>query len=295
MTAAPTIHRDRATSARDSDVRKPTFLFIGGDRCGSKSLHKFFQQHPDCYVPPIADPYFFDKNYDRGHDWYWSLFAAAPADALAVGEFSHDYIQSEAAAERIAKDLPDVKILATIRHPVERTLSSYTCGVSSMLIRGTLEEALDAVPMLTEYSIYADKLERYIELFGRDRVKVMLFDDLEADPRKFATDAFEFVGLPPTDTVDYGVRMNVRWKSRWPLSGPISKLGAITLRKLGWVELLGRVKGNPRIRAIFRKPLAVGDRPEIAPETRRRLNAIFAPQIDRLESMLDRDLSAWRN
>ena len=63
-----------------------------------------FRQHPDCYVPPIADPYFFDKNYGRGLDWYFKLFADAPPTALAIGEFSHDYIHSPEAAERIARD-----------------------------------------------------------------------------------------------------------------------------------------------------------------------------------------------
>ena len=58
---------------------RPTFLFIGADRCGSKSLHNIFRQHPECYVPPIADPYFFDKNYDRGMDWYLDLFSACAA------------------------------------------------------------------------------------------------------------------------------------------------------------------------------------------------------------------------
>ena len=67
---------------------RPTFLFIGADRCGSKSLHNMFRQHPDCYVPPIADPYFFDKNYDRGLDWYFKLFADSPASALGSGNCS---------------------------------------------------------------------------------------------------------------------------------------------------------------------------------------------------------------
>lgn len=83
MSAAPPIEHGRAASARGSSVRTPAFLFIGVDRCGSKTLHKFFQL-PACYIPSIADPYFFDKNYDRGHDWNYSLFAAAPDSTLAL-------------------------------------------------------------------------------------------------------------------------------------------------------------------------------------------------------------------
>src|SRR5262245_50096316 len=110
-----------STSTSNTSTRvRPNFLFIGADRCGSKSLHNIFRQHPECYVPPIADPLFFDKNYERGMDWYLDLFADAPAAARAIGEFSHDYIHSLEAAQRIAADLPNVKLLATLRHPIER-------------------------------------------------------------------------------------------------------------------------------------------------------------------------------
>jgi hypothetical protein len=260
-----------SSSIAIGDAPRPTFLFIGADRCGSKSLHRFFRQHPDCNVPSIADPYFFDKNYERGLDWYWSLFAAAPQGARAIGEFSHDYIHSELAARRISAILPGVKLLATLRHPVERTFSSYASAANAMVIRGSFEQALEEVPMLIGNSLYADRLQAYLNLFDRERIKILLFDDLQANPRAFAADAFAHVGLRPDDSIDYAQRMNALWKSRWPLSGPISKGGAIALRRLVWVGVLGRLKGSPSVRAFFCKPYAADERPKIAPATRRRL------------------------
>ena len=153
----------------------PNFLFIGADRCGSKSLHNMFRQHPDCYVPSIADPYFFDKNYDRGLDWYFKLFEAAPPTAKAIGELSHDYIHSQEAAERIARDLPSVKLLATLRHPIDRTFSSYASAYSAGVIRMPFEKAIEKVPMLLGNSMYADKLRTYYKLFEQDQIKVLLF------------------------------------------------------------------------------------------------------------------------
>ena len=283
-----------ATLTTEKQRVRPTFLFIGGDRCGSKSLHNIFRQHPDCYVPPIADPYFFDKNYDRGLDWYFDLFAAASPTAQAIGEFSHDYIHSVEAAQRIAVDLPDVKLLAALRHPIERTFSSYAAAYSAGVISTPFEQALQEVPMLIGNSLYADKLEVYLKLFPRKQIKILLFDDLEDDPRSFAEQAFDFLGLRTDDDIDYGQRMSVLSKSRWPLAGTISKMGANTLRKLGWVSLLGRLKSNPRFRALFYKPYTADDRPQIAATTRRMLSETFAPQIDRIEKMLGRDLSHWR-
>jgi len=272
----------------------PNFLFIGADRCGSKSLHNMFRQHPGCYVPPIADPYYFDKNYDRGWDWYCKLFENAPASAKAIGEFSHDYIHSATAAERIAHDLPDVKLLATLRHPIDRTFSSYSGAYAAGVIRLPFEQALDEVPMLIDYSMYADKLETYFRLFGKKQIKVLLFDDLEADPKNFAWGAFGFLDLPLVEDIDFGRRMSPLSKSRFPGSGAASKQSANLLRKLGLVELLGKLKSNDFVRSLFYKPLAQSDRPQMEPRIRDRLREIFEPQVARVEQMLERDLAAWR-
>lgn len=273
----------------------PNFLFIGADRCGSKSLHNIFLQHPDCYVPPIADPYFFDKNYHRGLDWYLGLFADAPPTARAIGEFSHDYIHSPEAAERIAHDLPDVKLLATLRDPIERTFSSYASAHSAGVIRGPFEQAIEEVPMLIGNSLYADKLERYFELFPGDRIKVLFFEDLAEDPAAFAKQAFDFLGLPFVEEIDYGRKMSALSKSRFPLSGWASKQGANLLRKLGWVNMLGVLKSNRLVRGFFYKPYGQNEKPQISAEMRQKLLEVFTPQIERVERLLGRDLSAWRS
>ena len=272
----------------------PTFLFIGGDRCGSKSLHNMFRQHPDCYVPPIADPYFFDKNYDRGINWYLGLFAAAPPDVKAIGEFSHDYIHSPEAAQRIARHLPGVKLLATLRHPIERTFSSYLATRSAGFIHASFAQALRETPLLIENSLYADRLEIYFELFDRNQIKVLFFDDLEADPRQFGKQAFQFVGLNPLEEIDYWRRMSQSSGPRLPYSGMISKQAANFLRRMGWVNLLGRAKSNALMRSIFYRPYEASEKPRPDPQSRQMLQETFAPQIDRLEKMLHCDLSHWR-
>ncbi len=275
-------------------IIRPTFLFIGADRCGSKSLHHMFRQHPDCFVPAIADPYFFDRNYDRGLDWYLNLFAGAVPTARAIGELSHDYIHSADAARRIAADLPDVRLLATLRHPIDRAFSSYASAFSAGVITTSFEQAIEEVPMLVGNSLYADKLDVYYDLFPRERIKVLFFDDLENNPRAFARQAFDHVGLRFVDEIDYGQKMSPLSKSRFPLSGTLSKMGANTLRKLGWVNMLGRLKSNKTFRSMFYKEYSADERPEVAASTRGLLGEKFAPQIDRLEEMLGRDLSHWR-
>jgi len=274
---------------------RPNFLFIGADRCGSKSLHNMFRQHPDCYVPSIADPYFFDKNYDRGLDWYFKLFENAPASAQAIGEFSHDYIHSPEAAERIARDLPDVKILVTLRHPIDRTFSSYASAFAAGVIRTSFEIALEEVDMLINNSLYADKLDIFLEHFARDRVKILFFEDLAANPKRFAEEAFGFVGLRALPEINYDQKMSVLSKPRIPFAGAASKQAANLLRKLGWVELLGKLKSNPWVRGLFYKPYKSEEKPQMDPPMRQKLRDLFEPQILRIEKMTGRDLLHWRS
>jgi len=110
---------------------KPTFLFIGPDKSGSTWLYEVLRQHAQCFVPPVKDIYFFDRYYERGLDWYFRFFEAAPPGTLAAGELSHDYLFSSAAAERIAQDLPGVKLITSLRDPAERTFSHYLYMIRS--------------------------------------------------------------------------------------------------------------------------------------------------------------------
>lgn len=96
------------------------------------------------------------------------------------------------------------------------------------------------------------------------------------------------------DDIDYGRRVSQLSAPQFPLSGAISKQAANLLRRLGWVNLLGKLKRNARVHSLFYKPYAAGEKPQMSAAARRRLQKLFAPQIDRLEKMLARDLSHWR-
>ncbi len=272
----------------------PTFIFIGADRCGSKWLHQIFMSHPDCFVPTIADPYFFDRQYHRGIDWYWDFFKDTPSSALAVGEFSHDYIHSRDAARRIHNHLPEVRILATLRHPVGRAYSDWSHSHTVGLAPASFDEALEAVPTLIENSLYSKKLLRYFDLFGRENVHVMLYDRLLADPRGLATDAFAFLGLREVDEIDFERVYNPFRVGRGALGGKIARRFADLLRSTGQEKLLGSLRRSPVVRSVFFKDASDGERPSMNPDTRTRLLRYFESEITALEQLLEQDLSAWR-
>src|SRR5262249_315268 len=144
---------------------RPNFLFIGADKSGSTWLFHVLRQHPGCFVPPAKDIYYFDRHYARGPRWYASFFEP-PNAATAVGGLADDFLFSEVAAERIHRDLPGVKLIAFLRHPVERTFSEYLYLVRSGLAGGrTFREVADLHPELLDHSRYARHLPAYLDRF----------------------------------------------------------------------------------------------------------------------------------
>ena len=104
--------------------RLPNFLYVGPDKAGSSWLHEVLLKHPDAYLTPAKDLYFFDRYYDRGLAWYSSQFRDA-RDEKVVGEVCQDYLFHPEAAARIHECLGPVRVMVSLRDPVERAWSSY--------------------------------------------------------------------------------------------------------------------------------------------------------------------------
>lgn len=113
---------------------KPTFLLVGGQRCGTTSLFRALEQHPDVVRPTFNKGInYFDLNYERSEDWYRAHFPLASTirrrgsanSRLETFEASGYYIFHPLAPARIARDLPGVKIVAMLRDPVERAYSAW--------------------------------------------------------------------------------------------------------------------------------------------------------------------------
>ncbi len=113
---------------------EPDFLVVGGQRCGTTSIFRAFEQHPDIVRPTLNKGInYFDLHYGRGPNWYRAHFPRARSvarsrptgEAVAAFEASGYYMFHPLAPERIARDLPNVKIVAMLRDPVERAFSAW--------------------------------------------------------------------------------------------------------------------------------------------------------------------------
>ena len=272
--------------------RLPNFLYLGPDKSGSSWLFEVLRQHPDCFVPACKDVYYFDEHYDKGADWYASFFADAPEKAIAVGELSHAYLFSAEVADRIQQDLPSARLITSLRHPVDRCYSHYLYLVSSGLVTTSFAETIVNRPGLTRSSYYAKPLAEYMKRFGPERLKVLFFDDLQRDPRAYAAQVYDFLGLHFNEAFEYEKKVRPARQPRNFLLARLAKHSALAARKLGLVRVVGAVKHSFVARMLY-KPYKKEEIPVMDPAVRAQLVQRFTPDVLELQEMLRVDLSHW--
>jgi len=270
----------------------PSFLFVGPGKTGSTWIFKALQAHPEVFVPQAKELYFFNHHYARGYDWYRAFFAEAGPQHKAIGELTPGYLFSEPAAERIARDLPGVKVFACLRNPLERALSVYQFRKRDGLTKQKILSAVETFPEIVQRSRYAASVQYYQERFG-SRFRVFLYDDLRRDPVAFARAIYRFIGVDE-NFVYHQAHEKVLGAAR-----PRSERVARTVYRLsrmaherGWIGLIGRVRNSPITRILY-KPVS-NTEVCLTIEEKRCLLAYFKDDIERLEHLLRRDLSAWR-
>ena len=266
----------------------PNFLIIGAARCGTTYMWRNLRLHPDVFLPAhLKELNFFTGKYDRGLSWYEEQFRGARSES-AVGEASPNYMYDREAAARIRRDLPQVRLIASLRNPIDRAYSHYWNLVANAK-RGevnrtiTFEEKLKLTPRLTTEGLYADTLERYLQLFPQDQLLVLRYDELKGNPARFLAQIYDFIGVR-------GDYQSPLAESR--VNSAELKLGRSRALYHLYRSLL-RVGGyglGQRVERAARKQM-----PPMRAETRQRLlEEHYLADFERLEALLGWDLSSWR-
>ena len=160
----------------------PDFLVIGALKAGTTSLFEYLRGHPQLFLPDAKELGFFvaEHQWSHGLDWYRAQFAAAPGGARC-GEVSPAYAWYPSfggVPERIASVVPDVRIVYLVRDPFERMRSQWHQGIALGKERRTLTRAVLETPDYVDCSRYATQLERYLRVFPREQVHVVVSERL---------------------------------------------------------------------------------------------------------------------
>lgn len=291
----------------------PNFFIVGAPKSGTTSMHDWLSTHPDVFMSPFKEPRHFCHDltfawrYDDLGD-YLGLFGAATDESIR-GESSVWYLYSEVAARQIHEVCGDVKILAMLRNPVDMVHALHSQFVwngdepiTSFEQAYRAEEDRRAGKRLPEepnpleglyykeVGRYAPQLERYFDVFGRDNVRVLLFDEFVQDPPGAFRETCRFLEVDEDHDPSFENRNpNTVVRSSWfrdftqdlpPVLQTVTSRLPMGLRlKLRRLAL----KVNTRVQ----------DREPLDPELRRELEETYGPDIRRLETLLDEGLSDW--
>jgi hypothetical protein len=270
----------------------PNFLVIGAAKGGTTSLYHYLRQHPDIYMSPMKEPnYFteedqlFGKKSVRSRREYERLFDGVKGEH-AIGEATPRYLNAIGGVGRIHDDLPGVRLIATLRQPAERGYSAYLQLFTDSREYRSAEDVLQPGNYRFESSLYYPKLQRYFDTFPRERIKVILFDDLIARPQEVVRSLFAFLGVDPDFAVDTSVRFNRTYSPRFLRLTRLFNATATSWARIApWAS--GTGLGTPLRRLLLRKPNP------IPPALWRRLTDQYHDDIIATGKLIGRDLSHW--
>jgi hypothetical protein len=293
-------------------TRVPDFFIVGAPKCGTTSLFNYLAGHPDVFMPPKEVHFFGSDLYpkERLHDHpkYVELFASAITKR--VGEASVWYLYSTQAAEEISEFSPDARIIILLRNPVDMLYSLHSelvcSGVEDIADFATAIEAelktsrslpiwgSAEVVTQTRYLIaasYYHQVRRYFQHFGRKRVAVVIFDDLQMNPSRVYRDLCSFLDI------------SSEYEAQFQVANPNKQVRSKTLRAIMQrppeaLKVVGRLlttnasrqtllKGAQRLNTKYvpRQPM---------PATlRQELQLYFSDDVCELSNLLDRDLTYW--
>lgn len=192
--------------------RLPDFLGIGAEKCATTWLHGCLSRHPDIFLPLIKETRYFEREFQRGLDWYRQFFRNA-RDYQLIGEICPVYLHAPSAAERIYNAIPNVKLIISLRNPVARAYSEYWMDARGYLARGdavpAFEEIIVKEPKYLAKGLYAKSISKYFKLFGRDNVYVLFCENLFNQPLSEINLLFAWLGIPEMDEeAILGVQLN---------------------------------------------------------------------------------------
>jgi Sulfotransferase domain len=269
----------------------PDFIGIGPGRTGTTWLDDVLRAR--VCLPGIKETKFFTIRWERGIEWYASLFRHC-APGQVAGEIC-PYFAWPHAPERIAQALPNCKIIVTLRDPVDRTYSHYKLMRANVFTRGTLEEAMAKDKQLREGSRYGSYLARWLEIFGREQVLVADYDDLRGNPQAFFDPICDFIGIPRFPIGERGAGEAARNAYD---RAPKSRRLAQNARHLKFSLIDGGYYRTVNLLSdlgVWHWCMGRGEKfPALTAAQDAWLRELYRPEIDRLEQLLGRDFSKWK-
>jgi len=280
---------------------KPNFFIAGMPRSGTTSMYTYLKQHPDIFLSIYKEPNYFCKDLSQsGYNiqdeaLYYSLFVHA-GSKKRIGEGSVWYLTSKTAASNIKQFSPSAKIIVMLRNPVEMIYSLH-----SLYLRtgnedtADFEQALALQPdrmkglhipeacyfaeglFYTEVAKYYEKIKRFVDMFGKENIHFVIFNDFAGNTAQSYKDVLEFLEVDANFPAEFDLKKADR-----------------VIRPLALNQIR---QSHPEIKKKL--STKTGDthkgpsRPPLSPGLRSRLQELFREDLEKTGQLIQRDLTHW--
>ncbi len=302
-------------------MRLPNFLVVGAPKAGTTSMHRYLREHPDIYVADHKGLHYFTypdlaahvagpgdsaaiQGFCQTLEEYTVHYSAVESQS-AIGDNSPSYLYYANCIPRIQQTLGNqVRIIAMVRNPIDRAFSNYQHLVRSQRETLSFYDALLAEEeraynhwgdfwRYTGHSLYAAKIGAYIEAFGRERMMVIVHDQLASDPLGVVRSVYRFLGV---DDQVVPANIGIVYNRGGSVSNPL--LGLLE-RPAGWKTTAKSLLPRTLYRRLRDTKDAWVERSKVnttRPDDRSvaLLQEHFRDDIDEMERLLAVDLTAWR-
>jgi hypothetical protein len=267
----------------------PTFLIVGAMKSGTTSLIHTLGAQPQIFAP-TQELHFFSRRFDDGVEWYRDCFSECSGEPV-IGETSPEYMYRPEVAQRVRETLPDVKLVAILRNPVDRAYSHYwhnrTRGHEPLgfgeALKVESERLRDAGPRRAARfayvgrGLYAAQIQRLIDVFDADRVHVVVTEDLRANRLAVLRPLLEFLGADSAHA---------------PALPELAQNRFVTFRSQRARGVIRRLPRPLRL-VVGRANVRYGSYPPMAHPVRVDLAERFADSNRELGETVGVDVSAW--
>ena len=275
----------------------PNFMIGGVQKGGTTWMYRTLKRHPQIFLSELKELDFFwrESLYAKGLDWYAEHFQDA-GGAKAMGEVTPTYLYSEAAPERIAKALPGVKLIFSLRNPVDRAYSAYRHNRRRLAESLPFEEAIrqEGIGYIPR-GFYYQQLKRYHQYFPKENILILIYEEFSKDPVAGFKQCFQFLGVDDsfvcsemtTGFTGSAVPRNKAYM--FFLENP-----RFTSYLPPWLRLTTRGRGIV-MKLIRRGETVPYKYPPMDQDTRAKLVEVFREPNRQLAQLLGRNLTYWDN
>ncbi|MDP6674458.1 MAG: sulfotransferase [Gammaproteobacteria bacterium] len=285
----------------------PNTLLIGVQKGGTTALYNWISQHPDVYGDSAMKDFPFfcrDEYFSRGLDWFSERFDGWNREKIILHGYVHYLFFATDTISRLKSFNPKLKLIVVLRDPVERAFSAFLQAQKighekyerfEDAIEYELSGQLRTFKDLTNKSYiaqgyYSDNIEAVLNAFPDNQLKVFLYEDICNAPQDVCHTIYRHLDLD-TKFQANTVSKNVYGVPRSRFLQTIIKNGIASPALRSLLPLNTRI----RIRhALYALNIRQADKPDMAAETRARLHEVYKDEILKLEKIINRDLTAWK-